>query len=111
VVGLYALLTHHVADRTREIGIRTALGARHKQIVRFFVLRMARVVATGLLAGLLTALIAGRTMNALLFGVTPADPLTYIIVCLLLLLTASVGAYWPMRRATTVDPILALRQE
>jgi putative ABC transport system permease protein len=111
MVGLYALLAHQVADRTREIGIRMALGARHDQIVRFFALRTARVIATGLLAGLITALIAGKSMNALLFGVTPADPLTHVMVCLLLLVAATVGAYWPIRRATAVDPIVALRQE
>jgi ABC-type antimicrobial peptide transport system permease subunit len=88
-----------------------ALGARHQQIVQFFALRTARVIATGLLAGLLLALVGGRTINALLFGVTPGDPLTYVIVCLLLLPTAIVGAYWPIRRATRVDPTVALRQE
>jgi putative ABC transport system permease protein len=111
LVGLYALVAHQVTDRTREIGIRIALGAHHQQIVRFFALRTARVIATGLLAGLLTALIAGKSMNALLFGVTPADPLTLVVVCLLLLVAATVGAYWPIRRATMVDPIVALRQE
>jgi putative ABC transport system permease protein len=111
VVGLYALLAHQVTDRTREIGIRMALGARHRQIVRFFALRTARVVASGLLTGLLFALVGGRSINALLFGVTPADPLTYAIVCVLLLSTATVGAYWPIRRATRVDPTVALRQE
>ncbi len=61
--------------------------------------------------GLIAARIAGRSMNALLFGVTPADAVTYAIVCLLLVVAASVGAYWPIRRATAVDPIVALRQE
>ena len=88
-----------------------ALGARHGQIVRFFALRTARVIAAGLLAGLIAALMAGRSMNALLFGVTPADALTYAIVCLLLLIAATVGAYRPIRRATAVDPIVALRQQ
>jgi len=111
VVGLYALLAHQVADRTREIGIRMALGARHEQIVRSFALRTARVIAAGLLMGSIAGRIAGRSMNALLFGVTPADAVTYAIVCLLLVVAASVGAYWPIRRATAVDPIVALRQE
>lgn len=111
VIGLYALLAHQVAARTREIGIRMALGARHQQIVRFFALRMVPVIATGFLAGLLAALIAGSSMNALLFGVRPADPVTYVIVCLILLVAASVGSYRPIRRATAVDPIVALRQE
>ncbi len=111
VVGVYALLAQHVAERTREIGIRMALGARHKQIVGFFAVRMSRVVAAGLLAGVITTLIAGRSMNALLFGVTPTDALTYGTVCVLLLIAATVGAYHPIRVATAVDPIIALRQE
>ncbi|MBA2303493.1 MAG: ABC transporter permease [Acidobacteria bacterium] len=111
VIGLYAVLAHQVAGRTREIGIRMALGARHTQIVRFFALRMVPVIATGFLVGVLTALIAGRSMNALLFGVTPADAGTYVSVCLILLVAAIVGSYWPIRRATAVDPIVTLRHE
>jgi putative ABC transport system permease protein len=111
VVGLYALLSHQVADRTREIGIRIALGARHRQIVQFFAVRTGRVMATGLLAGLTSAVVASRSTNALLFGVTPTDALAYATVCLLLVIAATAGAYWPIRRATAVDPIVALRRE
>jgi ABC-type antimicrobial peptide transport system permease subunit len=111
VIGLYALLAHQVAERTREIGIRMSLGASPEQIVRFFAFRTARVLAAALLAGLLICVAAGRSMNALLFGVTPTDPATYAIVCLFLLVAALVGAYWPIRRATAVDPIVALRQD
>lgn len=111
VVGLYALLAYQVTDRTREIGIRMALGARADQIVRFFAIRTARVIAMGLLAGLLSALIASRSMSALLYGVTPADSATYAIVCLLLPAAAAIGAYWPIRRATAVEPVVALRHE
>jgi putative ABC transport system permease protein len=111
VVGLYAVVAHHVADRNREIGIRIALGARRGQIVRFFALRMARVITTALLTGLLIAVGAARSMNALLFDVAPGDAATYAIVSLLMVVAVSVGAYWPIRRATTVDPILVLRQE
>jgi putative ABC transport system permease protein len=111
VVGLYAVVAHHVADRNREIGIRIALGARRDQIVRLFALRMARVIATALLVGLILAVVAAKSMNALLFGVAPDDAATYAIVCLLMVIAASVGAYWPIRRATTVDPIVTLRVE
>ena len=69
------------------------------------------MIATALTTGLLIAVLAARSMNALLFGVTSADAVTYGIVCLLLLVSAAVGAYWPIRRATAVDPIVALRQE
>jgi len=111
VIGLYALLAHQGADRTREIGIRMPLGAGHRQIVRFFAVRTGRVLAAALLAGLVISVVTGRSMNALLFGVTPTDPVTYTIVCLFLLVAATAGAYWPIRRATAVDPIVALRQE
>ena len=111
VVGLYAVVAHQVADRTREIGIRMALGARGEQIVRLFALRMARVIATALLTGLLIAAGAARSMNALLFGVAPGDAATYAIVCLLMVAAVTAGAYWPIRRATTVDPVVVLRQE
>jgi putative ABC transport system permease protein len=111
VFGLYAVVAHHVADRTREIGIRMALGARRDQIVQFFALRLARVIATALLTGLLIAVGAARSMNALLFGVAPGDAATYAIVCLLMVAAVCAGAYWPIRRATTVDPVVVLRQE
>jgi putative ABC transport system permease protein len=111
VFGLYAVVAHHVADRTREIGIRMALGARREQIVRFFALRLARVITTALLTGLLIAFGAARSMNALLFGVAPGDAATYAIVCLLMVAAISAGAYWPIRRATTVDPVVVLSQD
>lgn len=111
VVGLYAVVAHQVAERNREIGIRMALGARREQIVRFFVLRMARVIAMALLAGLLIAVGAARSMNALLFGVASSDAATYAIVSVLMVAAVTAGAYWPIRRATTVDPVVALRQE
>jgi putative ABC transport system permease protein len=111
VVGLYAVVAHQVADRTREIGIRMALGARREQIVRFFALRMARVIAAALLTGLLIAVGAARSMNTLLFGVAPGDAATYAIVCLLMVAAVTAGAYWPIRRATSVDPVVVLRQE
>jgi putative ABC transport system permease protein len=111
VVGLYAVVAHHVTDRNREIGIRIALGARREQIIRYFAMGIARVITTALLAGLLIAAVAARSVNALLFGVAPDDAATYAIVCLLMLVAVSVGAYGPIRRATTVDPIVALRQE
>jgi hypothetical protein len=82
----------------------------HHQIVRLFALRTVRVTATALLAGCLTTVVAGQSMNALRFDVTPADPVTYAIVCLLLTAAAAAGAYEPIR-ATAIDPIVALRHE
>lgn len=111
VVGVYALLSQHVAERTREIGIRMALGARRRQIAGFFAARTSRVIAAGLLAGVIAALIAGRSINPLLFGVTSTDTFTYVIVCALLLVAATAGAYRPVRGAMAVDPINALRHD
>jgi putative ABC transport system permease protein len=111
IARLYALLAVQVADRTREIGIRMALGARRGQIAELFALRTLREVATGFLAGLLTAFVASGTMTPLLFGVTPTGPSTYGIVCVLLLVAAIPGAAWPITRATAVDPMVALRHE
>lgn len=111
IVGLYGVVAHQVADRTREIGIRIALGARHEQIVRFFAVRIAGVIAPALFVGLLVAAVAARSMNALLFGVAPDDAVTYAMVCSLVAVATIVGAYWPIRRATTVDPLVALRQD
>ena len=111
IVGLYATLARQVADQTREIGVRMALGARPAQIAGLFALRTLRVIGTGLLLGLLTAFVASGTITALLFGVTPTGASTYAIVCLFLLVAAFAGAYWPIRRATAVDPIAVLRCE
>jgi len=110
-VGLYAVVAHQVADRNREIGIRMALGARREQIARFFAFHIARLIGAALLAGLLVALAAARSMNALLFGVASHDASTYAVVCLLMAAAASLGAYWPIRRATIVDPIVTLRHD
>ncbi|HSL20156.1 MAG TPA: ADOP family duplicated permease [Vicinamibacterales bacterium] len=111
VVGVYALLAQQVVERTREIGVRIALGARHEQIVRFFAWRTSRVIGAGLLAGVAVALAVGRSMSALLFGVAPADAVTYAVVCALLVVAAAAGAYRPIRHAMAVDPIVALRLE
>jgi len=110
-VGLYAVVAHQVADRNREIGIRMALGARREQIARFFAFHIARLIGAALLAGLLVALAAARSMNALLFGVASHDASTYAVVCLLMAAAASLGGYWPIRRATIVDPIVTLRHD
>lgn len=111
MIGLYALLARQVVERTREIGIRMALGARREQIVRFVAGRAIRVVTAGLMSGLIAAMFGGRVIKSLLFGVSTTDALTYVIVAVILFVTAGVGAYWPIRRATAVDPIVALKQD
>lgn len=111
VIALYALLTGMVVDRTREIGIRVALGARRGDVIQVVTLRALGIVVTGLIAGLAGGIGAGRLMRTLLFGVESFDPLTFATVALLLMAAAIVGAYWPVRRALSVDPIVALRQD
>jgi putative ABC transport system permease protein len=111
VVGLYGLISHMVLQRTREIGIRVALGAQRRDILRM-VLRQG-IVATvaGVAIGIVTALALTRLLSSLLFGVTPGDWVTFLSVAVLLLVVAVVACSIPARRATRVDPIVALRYE
>jgi putative ABC transport system permease protein len=111
VIGLYAMLAYQVVERTREIGIRMALGARQSQIVMFMTGRAVLVIGVGLMAGLIAALLGSRAMNSLVFGVGATNAVTYGVVCVILLGTATAGAYWPVRRAASVDPLLALKEE
>lgn len=115
-VGLYAVMAYHVARRTREIGLRMALGATAPAILGATLRRGLALAAGGLAAGLLVALGAARLLGSLLYGtllygVTPADPLTFAGVAVLLLATALAACYLPARRATRVDPMTALRYE
>jgi putative ABC transport system permease protein len=110
-IGLYGVMASLVRDQTREIGIRIALGASVGR-VRSEVLRRAGIVAgVGVAAGLAGALATSRVLSTLLFGVSPADPVSLGGACLVLLLVAALAAYIPARRATRVDPVQALRAE
>jgi predicted permease len=111
IAGIYGVLAYSVARRTREIGVRIALGATVRN-VRGLVLRQAILTSMlGIGIGLVGALALTRTMRSLLFEISNMDPLTYCGVALLLLLVAALAAYVPARRATRVDPIIALRHE
>jgi putative ABC transport system permease protein len=111
IVGLYGLISHMVLQRTREIGIRVALGAQRRDILKM-VLRQG-IVATlaGVAIGIVAALALTRLLSSLLFGVTPGDWVTFLSVAVLLLVVALVACSIPARRATRVDPIVALRYE
>jgi len=110
-IGLYGVLAYDVARRTREIGIRMALGASARQIVQMMFGEMLWLVGVGVVIGLAAALAATRWVKSLLFGLQPHDPLTIGVTVLLLLAVAAVAGYLPSRRATKVDPMTALRRE
>jgi putative ABC transport system permease protein len=110
-VGLYGVLSCVVAERTREIGVRMALGARASDVLRMVVGQSAVLIAIGMLVGLAGGYGLARLMAAQLFGVTPTDPLTYATVTGTLLVTALFASWRPASRASRVDPIQALRGE
>jgi predicted permease len=110
-VGLYGVIAYTVAQRTREFGVRMALGARRADVGRMVLLQAVTLVGIGVGAGLLAAFAATRLMSALLFGVAPSDPLTLVAVALLLAAVAVVATLVPVLRATRVDPQEALRWE
>lgn len=111
VVGVYGVMSYTVSQRTQEIGLRIALGAQKRDILRMIGRQGAMIVASGLTVGLLTALVVGRMVSDFLVGVAPSDPATYIGVSILLAVVAFVATYIPTRRATKVDPMVALRYE
>jgi ABC-type antimicrobial peptide transport system permease subunit len=111
VVGIYGVISYSVSQRTREIGIRMALGARKDELTRMFVGQGLRLAVIGVACGLVAALGLTRLMKSLLFEVNPMDPLTFISVALGLVLSAAVASYLPALRATTVDPMEALRAD
>jgi predicted permease len=111
VVGIYAVISYTVAQKTREIGIRMALGAQQSELKRLFVGRALLWSGMGAATGLIAAAALSRLMTALLFEVSPMDPLTYSIVGVGILAAAAVASYLPARRVTRVDPSEALRAE
>jgi putative ABC transport system permease protein len=110
-VGVYGVLASLVGQRTREVGVRLAIGASPTDVVWLFVREGAVLIVVGVSAGLVGALAGGRWMAALLFGVTPADPATCAAAVFTLALTAACATYLPARRAASVDPTAALRAD
>ena len=110
-VGLYATVAYHVNRRTHEIGIRMALGARRADVLRLVVAQGLRLSLAGAGIGLVGAIIASRLMSSFLFGVKPTDPLSYVTSILVAIGVALLASYLPARRATKVNPMVALRYE
>jgi len=110
-IGIYGVIAYRVSERTREIGIRMALGARRGDVVGLIVGEGARVVAAGLLAGLAASAVATRLLASALFGLRPGDPATFASVTAILFAAGIAASYLPARRAARIDPMKALREE
>jgi len=110
-LGVYGVLSYSIAQRTREIGLRLALGADQGSVLRLVVGTGARLALFGIAAGTAVALALTRMMTDLLYGVRPADPVTFAVVTIVLASTSILACYIPARRAMRVDPIVALRYE
>ena len=110
-VGLYGLLGYSVVRRTREIGIRMALGAQRRGVQWMVVGRALRLLIVGAALGLPAAWVVSRWLQSMLFGLTPTDPSVIACAVLLLVMAGMLAAYFPARRATRVDPVTALRAE
>jgi predicted permease len=111
IIGIYGVISYSVSQRIREIGIRLALGAQRSELKWMFVRSALLLTAVGVAIGLGTAAALMRLMKSLLFGISPFDPFTYIMVPLVLVASAALASYLPARRAAAIDPVEALRAE
>ncbi|MFL6427686.1 MAG: ABC transporter permease [Acidobacteriaceae bacterium] len=111
IVGIYGVISYSVSQRTREIGIRMALGAQRPSLTAMFVRQGLLLTLIGVACGLVVAFISMRLMSSILFNVSPVDPITYVMITVGVVATAYLACYLPSRRAATVDPVHALRAE
>jgi predicted permease len=110
-VGIYGVMSYAVTERTREIGVRMALGAQAGNVLKLVIGQGMTLALTGVTIGLVAAVGLTRLISGLLFGVTATDPLTFVVIALLLIVVALLACYIPARRAATVDPMITLRSE
>jgi len=110
-IGIYGVMSLAVAARTREIGIRIALGADQRRVQRLVVGQGVTLVGIGAAIGIVGALLCTRVLQTLLYDLKPSDPVTYAVIVVLLALTAMTASWLPARRAARVDPVVALRSD
>ena len=110
-IGVYGVVSYSVACRTRDIGLRIALGALRGNVMRWVFSIGLRPVLVGLVAGLFAAAVIGRALRGLLYGIGPTDPVSFGLVALILLTAAILACYLPARRAASLDPSIALRHD
>src|SRR5262245_62050929 len=110
-VGIYGVISYAVSQRTHEIGIRMALGAQASDVLRMALWRGMSLTIVGVALGLAAALVLTRVMKNVLFEVSATDPVTFALIALLLIAVALIASYIPARRATKVDPLLAIRHD
>jgi ABC-type antimicrobial peptide transport system permease subunit len=110
-IGLYGVLSYVVAERTREIGVRMALGATASAVRRMVVSQGARVVLVGVVIGVAVAVAATRLLGTLLFGVKPVDPVVFAAMSVAMIAIGALASYVPARRASSVNPIESLRSD
>jgi putative ABC transport system permease protein len=110
-IGVYGVMSYSVVQRTHELGVRMALGAQQRHVLRMIVGQGLKLVLVGVAIGVMTAFAVTRVISNLLFGVTATDPLIFVMVPLLLVVIAMLASYFPARRALKVDPMIALRNE
>ena len=111
IIGIYGVISYAVSQRTREIGIRLALGAQKSELKWIFVRSALTLTVIGVVIGIAAAAAVTQSLKSLLFGVSPLDPLTYLTVGLFLASAAALASYLPARRAAAVNPVEALRVE
>jgi ABC-type antimicrobial peptide transport system permease subunit len=111
VVGVYGVMSFNVARRTRDIGVRIALGATSASVLRLVLSEGARITAAGLGLGIVAAWATTRVLRSQLYGIAPTDPVTFLIAAVLLSAVAVIACYVPARRATRVDPLIAIKSE